>query len=40
MTVLPEITGRDEFAALIVRTAFGDEAAWQAGGGSGSAVGS
>lgn len=30
MTVLPKITGRDEFAALIIRTAFGDEAAWQA----------
>ncbi|MEV4330962.1 hypothetical protein AB0K02_10515 [Streptomyces sp. NPDC049597] len=30
MTVLPKITGRDEFAALIVRTAYDDEAAWQA----------
>ncbi|MFF8841373.1 DUF6924 domain-containing protein [Streptomyces sp. NPDC015127] len=30
MTVLPKIVGRDEFAALIVRTAYDDEAAWQA----------
>ncbi|MEU5384393.1 DUF6924 domain-containing protein [Kitasatospora cineracea] len=28
--MLPEIVGRDEFAALIVRTAYEDEAAWRA----------
>jgi hypothetical protein len=30
LRVLPEIVGRDEFAALIVRTDYNDEAAWQA----------
>ncbi|MCX4537746.1 hypothetical protein OHA79_45785 (plasmid) [Streptomyces sp. NBC_00841] len=30
MRVLPEIVGRDEFAALIIRTDYNDEAAWQA----------
>ncbi|AVH56910.1 MULTISPECIES: DUF6924 domain-containing protein [Streptomyces] len=30
MGVLPEIVGRDEFAALIIRTDYGDESAWQA----------
>ncbi|MFD7758021.1 DUF6924 domain-containing protein [Streptomyces sp. NPDC059757] len=28
--MLPEIVGRDEFAALIIRTDYSDEAAWQA----------
>ncbi|WP_346143662.1 DUF6924 domain-containing protein [Kitasatospora cinereorecta] len=28
--MLPEIAGRDEFAALIVRTDYADEAAWRA----------
>ncbi|MFC8451614.1 DUF6924 domain-containing protein [Kitasatospora sp. NPDC057223] len=28
--MLPPVTGRDEFAALIIRTDFGDETAWQA----------
>ncbi len=26
----PAVTGCDEFAALIIRTDFGDEGAWQA----------
>ncbi|WP_406502351.1 DUF6924 domain-containing protein [Streptomyces sp. NBC_01602] len=30
MRVLPEIVGRDEFAALIIRTDYNDEVAWQA----------
>lgn len=30
MKALPEILGRDEFDALIIRTDYGDEAAWQA----------
>ncbi|WP_413760471.1 DUF6924 domain-containing protein [Streptomyces sp. MMBL 11-3] len=30
MKVLPEIVGRDEFDALVVRTDYGDEAAWRA----------
>ncbi|WP_326818357.1 hypothetical protein OIE61_36310 [Streptomyces sp. NBC_01762] len=30
MRVLPEIVGRDEFAALVIRTDYNDEAAWQA----------
>lgn len=30
MSVLPEIVGRDDFAALIIRTDYNDEAAWQA----------
>ncbi|MEU6084805.1 hypothetical protein [Streptomyces sp. NPDC047108] len=30
MRVLPGFTGRDESAALVVRTDYGDEAAWQA----------
>ncbi|MFE3119711.1 DUF6924 domain-containing protein [Streptomyces niveus] len=30
MKALPEIAGRDEFDALIIRTDYGDEAAWQA----------
>ncbi|MFF3791688.1 DUF6924 domain-containing protein [Streptomyces sp. NPDC001981] len=30
MRVLPEIVGRDEFAALIIRTDYSDETAWQA----------
>lgn len=30
MRVLPEIVGRDEFAALIIRTNYDDEAAWHA----------
>ncbi|WP_327419981.1 hypothetical protein OG763_01730 [Streptomyces sp. NBC_01230] len=30
MRVLPEIVGRDEFAALIIRTDYNDESAWQA----------
>ncbi|MFD5032422.1 DUF6924 domain-containing protein [Streptomyces sp. NPDC058220] len=30
MNVLPEIAGRDEFAALIIRTDYNDEATWQA----------
>ncbi|MFD5430342.1 DUF6924 domain-containing protein [Streptomyces sp. NPDC127084] len=30
MKALPEIPGRDEFDALIIRTDYGDEAAWQA----------
>ncbi|MFE0683837.1 DUF6924 domain-containing protein [Streptomyces sp. NPDC058961] len=30
MNALPEIARRDEFDALIVRTDYGDEAAWQA----------
>ncbi|MER5466965.1 hypothetical protein ABT010_41445 [Streptomyces sp. NPDC002668] len=29
MKALPEIVGRDEFDALIIRTDYGDEAAWQ-----------
>ncbi|GAA1236527.1 hypothetical protein GCM10009665_28350 [Kitasatospora nipponensis] len=28
--MLPVIAGRDEFAALVIRTDFGDEGAWQA----------
>ncbi|MFI1398729.1 DUF6924 domain-containing protein [Streptomyces sp. NPDC020681] len=30
MNALPEIVGRDEFDALVIRTDYGDEAAWQA----------
>ncbi|MFF1733853.1 DUF6924 domain-containing protein [Streptomyces sp. NPDC058247] len=30
MSVLPEVVGRDEFAALIIRTNYDDEAAWRA----------
>ncbi|MBV6698914.1 hypothetical protein KV557_17630 [Kitasatospora aureofaciens] len=30
MNVLPEIVGRDDFAALIIRTDYDDEAAWRA----------
>ncbi|MFV5996116.1 DUF6924 domain-containing protein [Streptomyces sp. NPDC056231] len=30
MRVLPEIVGRDEFAALIIRTDYNDETTWQA----------
>jgi hypothetical protein len=30
MRVLPEIVGRDEFAALIIRTDYNDDATWQA----------
>ncbi|MEV0495520.1 DUF6924 domain-containing protein [Streptomyces atratus] len=30
MRVLPEIVGHDEFAALVIRTDYNDEAAWQA----------
>ncbi|WP_327128776.1 DUF6924 domain-containing protein [Streptomyces sp. NBC_01727] len=30
MRVLPEVVGRDEFAALIIRTDYNDESAWQA----------
>ncbi|MER6441723.1 hypothetical protein ABT275_36035 [Streptomyces sp. NPDC001185] len=30
MNVLPEIVGRDDFAALIIRTDYDDEAGWRA----------
>ncbi|MFE2039175.1 DUF6924 domain-containing protein [Streptomyces scopuliridis] len=30
MSVLPKIAGRDEFAALVIRTDYNDDAAWQA----------
>ncbi|MER5886192.1 hypothetical protein ABT160_20410 [Streptomyces sp. NPDC001941] len=29
MSALPEVTGREEFDALVVRTSYGDEQAWR-----------